>query len=116
MSTPEGNLDGDRFHLLYELGCAFAARLELDELVPLVLDRCREILRAAGASMLLVDPDTGELYFPYVGDRDSDAAARLSTLRFPAGHGIGGLVVRTGRALRLDHAAKDPRFLHTADE
>src|SRR5439155_9817218 len=45
MTVPGGEA---RLRLLYELGCAFAARLELDDLLPLVVAKCREALVAEG--------------------------------------------------------------------
>src|SRR5512132_2708052 len=91
-----------RLRLLYDLGCAFAARIQLDDLVPLVLTKCREVLEAEGAAVLLLDAERGELYFPYLGDGDPDLATRLHTMRFPADRGIAGAVVQGGRALRVD--------------
>ena len=54
----------DRFLLLLELSRAFSSRLDVDELLPLVLRRCKEVLRAEGCSLLLHDQETSELYFP----------------------------------------------------
>ena len=34
----------ERFALLYDLGCAFSARIDLQELVPFVIARCRDLL------------------------------------------------------------------------
>ncbi len=102
--------DSARLGLLYELGCAFAARIELDELLDLVLTKCREVLDAEGAAVLLLDAEREELYFPYVAERDPAVVARLRSLRFPADHGIAGAVLREGRALRVDDVANDPRF------
>src|SRR5207245_2228422 len=53
MTTPGGE---GRLRLLYELGCAFAARLELDDLLPLVVVKCRETLGAEGTAVSLRDP------------------------------------------------------------
>ncbi len=105
-----------RFRLLYEFGCAFAARLELDELVPLVIAKSRAALDAEGAAVLLLDPDGRELYFPYVADEDPDVAARVRGLRFPADQGLAGTVLREGRALRVDDAPSDPRFYRDIDQ
>ena len=99
-----------RFRLLYDLGCAFAGRIELDELIPLVISKCREVLDAAGASVLLHDPERDELYFPYVAEEDPSIAATLTALRFPADRGISGAVLRSGRAVRVDDVQSDPRF------
>ena len=106
---------GERASLLYELGCAFAERKELDELVPLVMAKCRDVLDAEGASVLLLDVQRNELYFPYVAQEDAAAAAQLRELRFPADHGIAGAVLQGGGSIRVDDAASDPRFYSGVD-
>ncbi len=52
----------ERFLLLLELSRAFSARLDVDELLPFVLRRCKEVLSAEGCSLLLHDRETSELY------------------------------------------------------
>jgi len=96
--------------LLYELACAFAARIELDELSALVVRKCCQVLDAEETSILLLDPERAELFFGYVADPNPENAARLLALRFPADRGIAGTVVRTGRSLRIDDVPSDPRF------
>jgi Nif-specific regulatory protein len=96
--------------LLYDLGCAFSSRLDLDELIPFVISECREALNATGASVLLLEPESNELYFPYVAEEDPDVAARLSKLRFPADRGIAGAVLRSGESVSVDDVQSDPRF------
>jgi transcriptional regulator with GAF, ATPase, and Fis domain len=105
-----------RFRLLYNLACAFASRIELDELIPHVMEKCREVMDAEGASVLLLDPESDELYFPYVSDEDPEVATRLAHLRFPAGRGIAGEAIRSGHAVKVDDAAKDSRFYGGIDE
>ena len=104
-----------RERLLYDLGCAFAARIELDELVSLVIEQCREVLESEGASVLLLDAESNELYFPYAVAEDPQAAEKLARLRLPADQGIAGLVLRTGEAVRLDDASSDPRLYRDVD-
>lgn len=106
---------GERASLLYELGCAFAERQELDELVPLVMAKCRDVLNAEGAAVLLLDVQRNELYFPYVAEEDATAAAQLRELRFPADRGIAGAVLQGCRSIRVDDAASDPRFYGGVD-
>ena len=71
-----------RLKLLYDLGCAFAARVELDELIPFVVAKCREALDAEGASVLLLDRERNEFYFPYVSGHDPAVVKKLPSLRF----------------------------------
>jgi Nif-specific regulatory protein len=108
--------DAGRLRLLYELGCAFAARRELDALVELVVTRCREVLDAEGAAVLLLDRARQELYFPYVATEDPGVRERLLGLRFPAAQGIAGAALETGQALRVDDVRRDPRFYGAIDE
>lgn len=108
-------IDAPRGHVLYELGCAFAACLQLDELVPLVISRCRAVMDAEGASVLLFDAERRELYFPYVADADADVAERLRRLRFPADQGIAGAVLRDGHPLRVEDVQNDARFHEEID-
>jgi sigma-B regulation protein RsbU (phosphoserine phosphatase) len=106
---------GDRLRLLFELGCAFTARIELEELIPFIITKCREVLGAGGAAVLLLDPDRNELVFPYVAEEDPLVAERLAGMRLPAGQGIAGAVLRDGRPLRVDDPAADPRFYSGVD-
>jgi Nif-specific regulatory protein len=104
-----------RFRLLYDLGCAFAARRELDDLIPLIIEKCREVLDAEGVAVLILDPQRQEFRFPYVADKDAHVAGRLAEMRMPAGRGIAGAVLASGQALRVDDAARDPRFNREVD-
>jgi Nif-specific regulatory protein len=114
MSTNTGE-EKSRLRLLYDLGCAFAARTEIEKLVPYVVERCREVLDAEGASVQLYDPETNELHFPYVAVEDSEVGARLVGLRFPADRGVAGAVLQNGRPVRVDDVRTDPRFYSGVD-
>ncbi len=64
------------YRLIYELGNAFASRLELVPLIELVTSKCREVLDADGVAVMLLDAERQELYFPYFSDRDPKVAVR----------------------------------------
>jgi Nif-specific regulatory protein len=108
--------DSARYRLLYDLGCAFAARLELDELLALILEECRTALDAEGAAILRHDRERDELEFRHVADEAPVVAARVAPLRIPANRGIAGAVLASGRALRVDDAQRDPRFYPGVDQ
>ena len=101
---------------VYELGNAFAERLDLDELIPFVLARCRELLNAEGVAVLFIDAEHNELYFPYVSEHDPEVAKRLTGLRFPADRGIAGAVLRSGHAEKVDDVRSDRRFFSGVDQ
>jgi transcriptional regulator with GAF, ATPase, and Fis domain len=104
-----------RLRVLYELGCAFTARLELDELVPLIIAKSREVLDAEGAAILLIDRERNELFSPYVAQENPEVAALLIRLRVPADRGIAGAVIQGGRCLRIDDVQSDRRFYPEVD-
>ncbi len=105
----------ERFRVLYDLGCAFAAQLEIDELISLVIAKCRETLDAEGVALLLLDDQRRELHFPFVAEEDPEVAERLVQLRCPADRGFAGAVLDSGNALRVDDARADPRFYPDID-
>ena len=103
------------YRLIYELGNAFACQLDLDLLLELVTQKCREALEAEGVAILLLDPQSEELYFPYLANLDPEVARRLSELRFSAELGIAGEALVTGRALKVDDVAHEERFYSLID-
>jgi transcriptional regulator with GAF, ATPase, and Fis domain len=104
-----------RTRVLYDLAREFAAQLELDQLLPLIISKCREVLDAEGVAILLLDRESNELYFPYYSQADPEVAAKLAGLRFAADHGIVGSVLKSGHAERVDHPASDPRWYTGVD-
>jgi transcriptional regulator with GAF, ATPase, and Fis domain len=107
--------DSAREKMVYELGNMFTAHLGLEELILLVISKCREILNAGGVSVLLLDEERDELYFPYVSEENPEAAGRLSGLRIPAGSGLAGAALRSGQAEKVDDPQSDLRFYSGVD-
>jgi len=107
--------ESERFRLLYELGCAFAAKTDLAELVPFVIEKCREALDAEAASLLLLDRERNEFYFPYVSDENAAVAGVLAQLRVPADRGIAGAAMMSAKPIVVADAQNDPRFYRDVD-
>src|ERR1700676_2695951 len=103
------------YRLIYELGNAFASRLELDDLIGLVVRKCREVFNAEGVSVLLLDEEREEFYFPYSSRLDQTVAQRLMEMRFHVPKGVAGAVLRPGRSARVDRVASDPDFYSEVD-
>ena len=107
--------EAERFRLLYELSCAFAAKTDLAELVPFVIAKCREALGAEAVSVLLLDPERNELYFPYVSEHNAAVAGVLAQLRVPADRGVAGAALQTGKPIVVADAQNDPRLYRNVD-
>src|SRR6516165_2077167 len=112
MATPSTSAP---YRLIYELGNLFASELELESLLQLVTQKCREVLDAEGASILLLDTNGSELYFPYLADLDPEVARRLAGLKFPATQGIAGEALSSGRALKVDDVSAEAHFYSLID-
>ena len=113
--SPPAHREAERLALLLELSRGFNRHLDLDTLLPLVLQRCMEVLQAEGCSLLLLDKEKGEFYFPATSSVSEGVAARLRSVRFPADKGIAGEAVRTQRAIRVADAATDGHFYPGVD-
>lgn len=101
--------------MLGQLTGGSAERIDSPHLVPFILNATKQLFRAAGCAVFLLDEARGELYAPYVEEATPDADAGLRGLRFPATHGIAGWVFQHGRAERIANASSDERWLRQAD-
>ncbi len=98
------DLDAARAQALVEIGLALSSTLDTDGLLSLVVDRAAQLVGADGATLFLVDPQTGELWSKVV------RGSRLREIRLPVGRGVAGWVARTGRPAIIDDAYEDERF------
>lgn len=71
------------------------------------------LLNAEAGSLLLVDEETGELFFEVA---TGEKGARLRQVRLKRGKGIAGWVAEHGEPVIANDARSDPRFLKAADQ
>jgi len=116
VSDPSNICGPEGYRLLYDLGRAFAECRKIDELVELVVERCREVFHADGVSVLALDETAGELYFPWAVASDEKVAARLADLRFAADKGVAGAVLESGKGIFVADVASDPRWYSGIDD
>ena len=90
---------------LREVGTALGTTLDLDQLLELILDKITEAVEADRATLYLLDDANEELVSRVALGDD------VRSIRLKIGHGIAGHVARTGKALHVRDAYKDPRFL-----
>lgn len=89
---------------LREVGVALGTTLDLDRLLELILLKITEALEADRTTLYLLDEANDELV-SRVAQGDS-----VRSIRMKVGHGIAGHVARTGKALHVRDAYRDPRF------
>ncbi len=106
----------DQLELLYEVSRSLHSLIELDELLPAVVEKTKDLLDAEGCSLILLDETGEELYFPFVSPENTEIAERLRKLRMPADKGIAGAVLQSGTSLVVPDVRADPRFYEGVDE
>ena len=105
----------ERLSLLFELTRMFSEQIELDELLPLVMEKTKEALRGENCSLLLLDETRQQLFFPVISDIDPEVGEHLREVTFPADRGIAGWVVQHGKSALVPDVAKDERFYPDVD-
>ena len=100
-----------RAALLGELARSINGSLDLDTILQTVAEGARELCRSDLSAIALREGESGVIVFRYrAGERFDDGERRVVL----PGRGAGGLVLETGRPVRSDDAARDPRFADDA--
>ena len=89
---------------LREVGVALGTTFDLDDLLELILSKLTELVEADRATLYLLDDIKKELVSRLVvGDK-------VRSIRMKVGHGIAGIVAKTGKSIRIRDAYNDPQF------
>src|SRR5262249_37950525 len=81
---------------LYEIGQCLCSIHDLDLLLRFAIERVTVLLEVESSSIILLDEERQDLYFKVSDDIHSGVEQKLQEIRFPAGQGIAGWVVRQG--------------------
>jgi nitrate/nitrite-specific signal transduction histidine kinase len=92
---------------LYRAGIAIAAELDLESVLDKIVTRARELVEARYGALAVYDEDDRLVAFLTSGV-DRSIRERIGSL--PRGHGLLGVKLREGEALRLSDLNEDPRF------
>jgi len=103
----------DEYRAVLRISRALAGKLGLDEILGVAVSLVGDIVGAEGASLLLVDPQTGGMSFHIAAGPGAEAA---KSIPLPPGAGICGHVVRTGQPLIVNDAQNDPRLYRQVDK
>lgn len=83
-----------------------------DQLLRLITESAVSILEAEAGSLLMIDPETGELEFKVAIGSES---ANLVGTRLPPGTGLVGTVADRGEPLIVNDTTRDPRWFSGVD-
>ena len=87
--------------------------LDLNDVLNRAINCAKEVMNAEAASVMLIDPSTGGLFFKQASGAACD---KIKEVRIPKGHGIAGWVAENGEPAVVEDARKDPRFFRNADD
>lgn len=96
-----------------EIAKALTSTLELKEVLNLVMQKVSDLLKPRNWSLILLDENTGKLYFEVAVGEGAEA---LKSLQLLPGEGIAGTVFSTGKARLVDDVGGDPSFAPRFDE
>lgn len=95
----------ERLTALYDISRIFNSTLELDDLLPIVADKIRDILEAEACTLWLMDAEAKELYFAQQAGEDPTVN---EDDRLPLGEGVAGQVAQQAEAKVIPEARADP--------
>jgi diguanylate cyclase (GGDEF)-like protein len=99
--------------VFHEVGKALTSTLDLSEVLQTIMEKVSSFFRPDTWSLLLIDDETGELYFEIATGEGSES---LRQVRLKPGEGIAGWVAARGEPLIVPNVGADPRFAPRLDE
>ncbi len=98
----------ERMKSLNEISSGLATLFDdIDSLLQRITESAAKLLNSQASSLLTLDEATNELVFRHAFGGSGE---RLVNKRIPAGSGIAGTVVMTGRHMIVGNATNDPRW------
>jgi signal transduction histidine kinase len=104
-----------RYERLMEISRQLNSTLDLGTLLNRIIQAATELTDTETASIMLVDPKTGELRFEASSQADMTAGA-MEAIVVPIDGSLAGWVVRHGEPSLVEDVRNDPRFFRGVDE
>lgn len=92
---------------LFEISLEMNSTIRKRDLLRKIMETTARLMDAEASSVILVDPNTGELYFELATGSKGD---EVREIRLNPGEGIAGWVAEHGQPLKIDDAVSDPRW------
>ncbi len=103
----------DTLRVFHQVARALTSNLELDSLLHTIMSKMEEFFGPEHWSLLMVDEETGDLYYALATGLDH---ARLRELRLKRDEGIAGYVATSGHPLVVADVGADPDWSRYAEE
>lgn len=107
----------DELKLLIDVSTLISSTLDLAELMPLVMEKAKNVMNAEACSILFYNRETNKLEFEIaMCGEDSASDILKKTITLDMGQGIAGWVAENRQPLIIDDVKKDSRFFQDADK
>jgi len=93
--------------MLFDISMMLNSTLKRRQQMEMIMDSAKTVLPVEAASVLLIDPDTNELFFELA---QGEKGEEVREIRLAPGEGISGLVAERGESVIVNDAASDPRW------
>jgi len=103
----------EQLNTLMELSSLINSTLDTREIRKRAIEAATKLMDAEAGSLMLVDQETGELFFEVALGEKGD---KLKEIRLKKGEGIAGWVADHGEPIIIHDVQTDHRFFKTADE
>ncbi|HEY45253.1 MAG: hypothetical protein AMJ88_04355 [Anaerolineae bacterium SM23_ 63] len=101
-----------RYARLLEIASELVSVLDLSTLLQHIVDAAQELTESEGASLLLYDPQTHQLYFQAATGPLNEQEKRTA---IPTESSIAGWIFTNNKPLLVEDAKSDPRFFREVD-
>ncbi len=101
---------------LFRIAQALYRFPRLDRMLEYITRQIQELIRVAGAMVILIDEQEQEFYIPVATYADGETGSKMKEVRFPMDKGVAGHVYRTGEPLIVPDTAKSPFFYEQVDK
>lgn len=102
----------EKMYKMMETLALINSTLDEEKLLQLIMKAIKDVMEAEASSLLLLDPNTNELYFSTV----EGGSEHIKEIRIRSDQGIAGHVMQTGKPLIVNDVSKSEFFLKTVDQ
>ena len=107
-SLEEAMMSQQRLQSLLEVAETLSGQLQIDDLIPSIMNRACELVKADRCSVFMVSENREKLVTFFHG-------GLANAIEIPIGAGIVGFTATTGQILNIKDAYEDPRFNRATD-
>ncbi len=97
----------DNLRIFHDVARSLTTSLQLEEILGAIMHKMTQFFGPERWSLLMVDPETDELFYAIALGEDMEA---LRHLRIPMGEGVSGWVAATGNPLIVPDVTLDPHW------